>query len=69
MGKIQDHAGVNCPRSVDGGLPVHHIPVITGIVSPVTVCVKILSKISEFFSVIPRGWGKRNGSLRPAWVT
>lgn len=56
-GKVPGRPGVSCPRSEDGGLPVHHIPVITGIVSLVIVCVKILSKTSEFFDCDPQRLG------------
>lgn len=57
-GKVPGRPGVNSPRSEDGVLPVHHIPVITGIVSLVIVCViKILSKTSEFFHCYPQRLG------------
>lgn len=39
----------NAPRSVGGGLPMHHIPTITESFSIITVYVKMLSKTSDFF--------------------
>lgn len=53
------HAGVNCLPSVDGGLLAHHISVITGIVSLVTVCVKTLSKTPKFFTLLSPEAGVR----------